>query len=191
MAFVVFIVPGRCGKFIRPPTVIWWRNSKAGRSTRTQFHGDARRAQQLQQQAPGRTFANLLEAIGTNDISVTSLRQHRFRDGTDARHSPSFAARRPGQIKLGLDLQGGCRFWSRWTPTDCPGEQRAGLCRKPPKSCANAWTRLVSRTLIQPAGENRILIQLPDCPSRRKTAPNGRFSGGYLEFRLVHRRATS
>ena len=78
-----------------------------------------------------------------------------------------------GKIKLGLDLQGGTSFLVEMDTNVlfCGHEQHrsssapkspARRCRRPSRCCASALTDFgVAEPIIQSAGGNRILIQLP------------------------------
>ena len=173
-----------------------------GRDLLADFQGKARnkdaafsnivaRAAQLQKELPGRTYGNLKDAIGTNDI--TPYFAHRI--SVKGEKSPSaFVLNRlqreaAGKIKLGLDLQGGTSF--------LVGMDTSKISTNAEKSVvlANAVEVLrkrvdklgVAEPLLQPAGEDRILIQLPglsqsDMDAARKTVEKAAF----LEFRMVH-----
>ncbi len=173
-----------------------------GRDLLADFEGKARnkdaafsnivaRAAQLQKELPGRTYGNLKDAVGTNDI--TPYFAHRI--SVKGEKSPSaFVLNRlqreaAGKIKLGLDLQGGTSF--------LVGMDTSKISTNAEKSVvlANAVEVLrkrvdklgVAEPLLQPAGEDRILIQLPglsqsDMDAARKTVEKAAF----LEFRMVH-----
>ncbi len=173
-----------------------------GRDLLADFEGKARnkdaafsnivaRAAQLQKELPGRTYGNLKDAVGTNDI--TPYFAHRI--SVKGEKSPSaFVLNRlqreaAGKIKLGLDLQGGTSF--------LVGMDTSKISTNAEKSVvlANAVEVLrkrvdklgVAEPLLQPAGDDRILIQLPglsqsDMDAARKTVEKAAF----LEFRMVH-----
>ncbi len=173
-----------------------------GRDLLADFEGKARnkdaafsnivaRAAQLQKELPGRTYGNLKDAVGTNDI--TPYFAHRI--SVKGEKSPSaFVLNRlqreaAGKIKLGLDLQGGTSF--------LVGMDTSKISTNAEKSVviANAVEVLrkrvdklgVAEPLLQPAGEDRILIQLPglsqsDMDAARRTVEKAAF----LEFRMVH-----
>ena len=77
----------------------------------TNFNVIVKSAEAMEQKAPDRTFANLMEAIGTNDIT----RYFPFVN-TKVEAMPTRAIlnriqqESAGKIKLGLDLQGGTEF---------------------------------------------------------------------------------
>lgn len=170
------------------------------------------RVMQLQKERPDRTFGNLQEAIGTNDIT---------------RYFPFFNVKgevRPttailnrlqreaaGRIKLGLDLQGGTSFMVEMntnqlltvesytnkagvleTRTNVVGEaELAGVIEQAVEVLRKRVDKFgVAEPIIQPVGSDRILIQLPglseaDKESAKKTIQKAAF----LEFRLVHERS--
>ncbi|MSU58674.1 MAG: protein translocase subunit SecD [Pedosphaera sp.] len=164
------------------------------------------KARSLRQTSPDRGFANLHEAVGTNDI---------------AKYFPQFEARNEvhptthvlnrlqrevaGKIKLGLDLQGGTSFIiemdtnmlvSVETVTNKLGvlenrtntvavegalEQAVEVLRKRVDSLG------VAEPLIQPAGQNQILIQLPGLSEAERQDARDRIQKvAFLEFRMVH-----
>src|SRR3989442_8148379 len=103
---------------INPPTSRDLIEEFQGRAvnTDTNFTAIIQRASELQQQVqvPGRAFASLLEAIGTNNIT----RYFPFVNAA-AEEDPTLAVLHrlqrdaAGKIKLGLDLQGGVSFLVR------------------------------------------------------------------------------
>src|SRR5471032_2332212 len=128
----------------------------------------------LQQTNSSREFANLQEAIGTNDI------QKYFQgiNAQDQLHPTTYILNQiqrdaAGKIKLGLDLQGGTEFLVEMdtnklvsatddtnkvvTSTDISGaiSQAIEVLRKRVDAFG------VAEPVFQPAGGNRILIQLP------------------------------
>jgi SecD/SecF fusion protein len=155
----------------------------------------------MQTARPDREFANLSDAIGTNDI------QNYF---------PSIAAKNElypttyilnqiqrdasGKIKLGLDLQGGTSFLVEMdtnalakaqdtsdtnhvaNASDVSGalSQAVEVLRKRVDAFG------VAEPVIQPAGGNQILIQLPGLSqSVKESAKEQIQKAAYLEFRLV------
>ncbi len=164
----------------------------------TNFTGIVDRLQPLQQARPEREFANLQEAIGTNNITP----YFPFFDANNKVHPNTFILNQlqrdaSGKIKLGLDLQGGTSFLvemdtnqlvyvedghqqrrarSKRPPT-WPG--RKARCRRRSRCCASAWTRFgVAEPIIQPAGGNRILIQLPGLSEADKESAKAQHSKG-------------
>jgi len=173
-----------------------------GRDLLVEFQGKARnkdatfsnivaRATQLQKDLPGRTFGNLKDAVGTNDL--VPYFSHRITVKGDKNPSAFILNRlqreAAGKIKLGLDLQGGTSF--------LVGMDTSKISTNAEKSVvlANAVEVLrkrvdklgVAEPLLQPSGEDRILIQLPglsqsEMDSARKSVEKAAF----LEFRMVH-----
>ena len=155
------------------------------------------RQQSLQRERPERPFANLAEAVGTNDLT---------------RYFPAFAVKdepnatrailnrlqqqAAGKIKLGLDLQGGTSFLVGIDTNHLAADTNAFLSQSERVSRALAQAAEVLRKrvdrfgvaepVIQPAGSDRILIQLPGLSDADKDNARAQIQkAAYLEFRLV------
>jgi SecD/SecF fusion protein len=166
----------------------------------TNFTAILQRVAVLQQADTNREFANLLDAIGTNDI------QNYFSPAIDAKdqlHPTTYILNQiqreaAGKIKLGLDLQGGTSFLVEMdtnkllaasddtnkvaSTADISGalSQAVEVLRKRVDAFG------VAEPVIQPAGGNRILIQLPGLSEADKnTAKTNIQKAAYLEFRMV------
>jgi SecD/SecF fusion protein len=154
----------------------------------------------LQTARPDREFANLQDAIGTNDIQgyfpfivaknelypTTFILNQIQRDAT-------------GKIKLGIDLQGGTSFLVEMdtnalamrnetdtnhvaNASDVSGalSQAVEVLRKRVDAFG------VAEPVIQPVGDNQILIQLPGLSqSVKESAKEQIQKAAYLEFRMV------
>jgi SecD/SecF fusion protein len=158
--------------------------------------------QKLQKENPERTYANLTDAIGTNDIT----RYFPMYD-VKAEANPNRAVLNrlqrdtAGKIRLGLDLQGGTEFrvqadYSKvLTGTNAAGtnnivsdQQKSGMLSQAVEVLRKRVDKFgVAEPIIQPEGEDRILIQLPGLSEADKeTARETLKKPAYLEFRLVH-----
>ena len=158
----------------------------------TNYTAIVEQAKKLQAANPKRDYRNLREAIGTNDITVYFPQ---FQKEAAAEKDPNaYILKRlqreaAGKIKLGLDLQGGSSFLVEMQTNKLPAnvairsvlENAVEVLRKRVDAFG------VAEPLLQPVGENQILIQMPglsegDMDDVRiaieKTA--------FLEFRLVH-----
>ena len=159
-------------------------------STDTNFTAIVNKALELQKQNSNQAFANLLSAAGTNSLAryFPSLVEE-----TDADQNRGIMNRiqqkAAGRIKLGLDLQGGSSFLVSLDTTKLEKvddkahalEQAVEVLRKRVDGFG------VAEPVIQPAGENRILIQLPGLSeAARASATNQIQKAAFLEFRLVH-----
>jgi SecD/SecF fusion protein len=164
------------------------------------------RLQPLQQARPEREFANLQEAIGTNTIKS----YFPFFDAKNQVHPNTFILNQlqrdaSGKIKLGLDLQGGTSFLvemdtnklvyvqtvtnattgvaettTNMAQTEGALSQAVEVLRKRVDAFG------VAEPIIQPAGGNRILIQLPGLSEAVKAeAQTNIQKSAYLEFRMV------
>lgn len=167
---------------------------------------------QLQQQRPDRSYGNLLEAIGTNDI-----RRYFPFFNVETEPNPTVAIlnrlqrEAAGKIRLGLDLRGGTSFLLEMdtnrlatveTVTNRFGqvETRTNYLSESDVESALAQAVEVLRRrvdkfgvaepVIQPAGKNRILVQLPGLSEAdRQSAQRQLQRAAFLEFRLVHERS--
>jgi SecD/SecF fusion protein len=177
---------------VYPPTsrdLVQEFKSRAGGRDAT-FAGILAQLGPLQQARPDREFANLLEAIGTNDI------QPYFQFVANAKNQPdpnTFILNQlqrdaAGKIKLGLDLQGGTSFLVQMktnnlaNPDDAGGalSQAVEVLRKRIDQFG------VAEPLIQPESGNRILIQLPGLSEAITASARAQITNSaYLEFRLV------
>ena len=149
-------------------------------------------ARELNKTAPQKPFANLLTAIDTNDITAFFP----F-DAKNQTYPNTYILNRlqrevAGKIKLGLDLQGGTSFLmemdlSKLSDTnDVSGalSQAVEVIRKRVDRFG------VAEPIIQPAGDNRILVQLPGLTEDdRARAVANLQKTAYLEFRLAHERS--
>ncbi|MCU0770527.1 MAG: protein translocase subunit SecD [Verrucomicrobia bacterium] len=154
------------------------------------FSGIVTRAESLRQSNPDNAFGNLVEAIGTNDI-----RPYFPQFATSAELRPTAAIlnrlqrQAAGQIKLGLDLQGGTSFLMEMDTNRLANAEE--LQSALPQAVEVLRRRVdvlgVSEPVIQPAGENRILVQLPGLSqSEKEEALRNIQKAAFLEFRLVH-----
>jgi SecD/SecF fusion protein len=194
---------------MNPPTsrdlIAEFRNGAA--PTDTNFTRIMARVDELQKTNATSEYANLREAIGTNDI-----RGYFPWADTKADAEPTqgilnrLQKKASGKIKLGLDLQGGIQFLvSLDTNKMAVAEDPA------PPAGTNATVRVtdadrtravsqavevlrkrvdrfgVAEPVIQPLGQNRIMIQLPGLSESRKADAVEQISkAAYLEFRVVH-----
>jgi SecD/SecF fusion protein len=156
----------------------------------TVFSNIVAQVQVLQKAMPEKPYDNLIEAIGTNDIS---------------RYFPMFEARNEqdptryilnrlqresaGRIRLGLDLQGGTSFLVKMDTStltnaaDTSGElsQAVEVLRKRVDKFG------VAEPVIQPQGGDHILVQLPGLSADdQENAKIAIKKPAYLEFKLVH-----
>src|SRR5436190_2062062 len=162
----------------------------------TNFTAIVTRAQELEKARPTRTYGNIVEAIGTNDIT------RYFPDITLVQNEPRptqailnrLQRNAAGKIKLGLDLQGGTEFVVRLQPpareetNNVPQTQKSLIVDQAVEVLRKRVDRFgVAEPIIQPAGEDRILIQLPGLSeSAIEEARTTIQKAAYLEFRLVH-----
>ncbi|HEV2695467.1 MAG TPA: protein translocase subunit SecD [Verrucomicrobiae bacterium] len=141
------------------------------------------------------TFAVLQEAIGTNDIqkyfpgilASNQLRPNLYILNRLQRDSA-------GKIKLGLDLQGGTAYLVEMNTTNLNGTNTvteaevSGALSQAVEVLRKRIDKFgVAEPVIQPAGNNQILIQLPGLsPADKATAIEQIKKPAFLEFRMVH-----
>jgi len=161
----------------------------------TAYSNIVARARELQKQMPERAFGNLKEAVGTNDIT----RYFPFIDVNGQKDPSGFILNRvqrdaAGKIKLGLDLQGGSSFLVEMD-TSKLDTNKVSRTEGKDVALANAVEVLrkrvdklgVAEPLIQPAGKDRILIQLPGLSqSDLDQAKTNIQKAAFLEIRMVH-----
>jgi SecD/SecF fusion protein len=149
------------------------------------------------EQAPRRAFADLLTAIGTNDITryfpqseyaVTNNEDNPSREVLN-RLQKEIA----GKIRLGLDLQGGTSFLVEMDTNRFAADKTNGAYfqQQALSQAVDVIERRVNKfgvaePMIQPAGNNRILIQLPGLSDADKLRARQTISNvAFLEFKLV------
>jgi SecD/SecF fusion protein len=174
-----------------------------GRDLVQQFTKDARvapndatfsnivfQAREMQKANPDRAFSNLEFAIGTNDI-IGYFPQFDARNET----APTtyilnrLQRKAAGRIKLGLDLQGGTSFLVEMdTSKLADTNEVSGALSQAVEVLRKRVDRFgVAEPVIQPAGETRIMIQLPGLSEDdRARAMTNIQKVAFLEFRLAH-----
>ncbi len=144
---------------------------------------------ELQKANPENEYKNLLDAVGTNDIS------RHFDFDTKGAKDPNVAVlnwiqrKASGKIKLGLDLQGGSSFVVQMETG------KLATNASPQVAVENAVEVLrkrvdkfgVAEPIIQPQGEREILIQMPGLGAAEMERVKVQLQkAAFLEFRLVH-----
>lgn len=155
----------------------------------------------LNEARPDREFGNLQDAIGTNDIQ----RYFPFVTANNQLYRTTYILNQiqrdaSGKIKLGLDLQGGTSFTVEMDTNVLANAQNQNdtnhVAQAPDITGALSQAIEVLRKrvdafgvaepVIQPAGGNRILIQLPGLSqSAEESARIQIQKKAYLEFRMV------
>ncbi|MEP6662572.1 MAG: hypothetical protein ABJC04_02805, partial [Verrucomicrobiota bacterium] len=158
--------------------------------TDTNFTAIVQRAQDLRKKNSTRDFGNLLEAIGTNDIRPY------FSDfDTKAEQNPTRTIlnrvqhNAAGKINLGIDLQGGTSFLVGMDTNNLEkSSDRERILSQALEVLRKRVDKFgVAEPIIQPAGADRILIQLPGLSEDQKETYRHQIeTAAFLEFRLVH-----
>jgi SecD/SecF fusion protein len=162
------------------------------------FTNIAERLQGLDQERPGRIFANLVAAVGTNDIA-RYFPYYAPKDQPNASRAILNRLQKDaaGKIKLGLDLQGGTSFlvgidtnylaadtntFASWSE-----RQREALGQAAEVLRKRVDRFGVAEPIIQPEGQARLRVFLPGLSEGEKqTARTQIQKAAFLEFRMVH-----
>ena len=165
-------------------------------------------ARALQQSDPGRAFANLESAIGTNDVTKFFPHFDASKELYPNRYILNRLQRQAaGKIKLGIDLQGGTSFLLEMdtnalatvtTTTNAEGREISvtnyadadveGALSHAVEVLRKRVDRFgVAEPVIVPVGDNQIEVQLPGLSEAdRESASKQIQRAAFLEFRLVH-----
>jgi SecD/SecF fusion protein len=154
------------------------------------FNAIVKQAQSLEKVQPGRSYENLKEAVGTNDL----VRYFPIYDAKEQLNPKAYILNRlqrdaAGRIRLGLDLQGGIAFTVQM---DTNGLSNASDTGAALSQAVEVLRKRVDRfgvaePLIQPQGNNRILVQLPGLSAAEQQAAQETIKrAAFLEFKLVH-----
>ena len=162
------------------------------------------RAQELDKASPDRGYQSLLIAIGTNDIRAyfptNFVPVSASRNVTNATRAILNRVQRAaaGEFKLGLDLRGGTEFVLEM---DLSGRSNAPALTAGNNYLADQAVEVlrkrvdafgVAEPIIQPAGDNRIVVQLPGLEESAKESAREQIQkAAFLEFRLVDPETTT
>src|SRR5665213_3141372 len=206
-AFIAFLVAWSLWE-MNPPTsrnlIQEFREQADQTKVNTNFTAIVAKAEALERAdpAPQKQFGDLLAAIGTNDIRP----YFPYLDVHNEEHPTytllSMLQRKAAvKIKLGLDLQGGTQFLvslqtNHLTLVQTNGEKTGAVVTEERKRLVSQASEVlrhrvdslgVAEPIIQPSGENHILIQLPGLSQAdQDTARANILRAAYLEFRMVH-----
>jgi SecD/SecF fusion protein len=162
----------------------------------TNFTAIVERARALEKEFPNRIYGNLTLAVGTNDI--TKYFPGIKVQGAEKDHPRQILNKvqknAQGKVKLGLDLQGGTSFLvgvdtSKVTEgTNAITADKKAVLEQAIEVLRSRVDKFgVAEPILQPQGENRILIQLPGLSeSEIESARRQIEKPAFLEFRLVH-----
>ena len=198
---------------IYPPTsrdLVQYFQERAAPGTRdAAFSNIVQQAKSLQAQSPTRSFSNLKDAVGTNSIA----KYFPMFEAKNELYPNTYVLNRlqreaAGKIKLGLDLQGGTSFLVEMdtnrletveTTTNSAGKQVTITNQVAKADLEGALSQAVevlrkrvdrfgvAEPVIQPAGNNQILIQLPGLSEADKESAQKQIQrAAFLEFRMVH-----
>ena len=162
------------------------------------FKAIVAQAETLQSSNSTRAFANLRTAIGTNDIQA----YFPFINASNEIYPTTYILNRlqreaSGKIKLGIDLQGGTSFLVEMDTNklaSAEGTNHVATSADLNNAISQAVEVLrkrvdkfgVAEPVIQSAGDNQILVQLPGLSEADKESAKQQIQkAAYLEFRMV------
>ncbi len=163
----------------------------------TNFNQIIVRLKDLQKARPERTFANLVDAVGTNDLSF----YFPFYDLKGELNPTRAVLNRlqresAGKIRLGLDLQGGTSFLVEMQTNRLEGATNSIIAQEGREQALSQAAEVlrkrvdkfgVAEPVIQPQGNDRILIQLPGLSEADKDGARQSIQqAAFLEFRMVN-----
>ena len=153
------------------------------------FSNIVARAEQLQQVNPVRTYGNLTDAVGTNDLTRYFAIDVKNEKNPNKAIIDRLQKDSSGKIKLGLDLQGGTSFLVGLdTSKLSTNSDRSTVLSKAVEVLRKRVDSLgVAEPLLQPAGADRILIQLPGLTQADMDRAKASIQrAAFLELRMVH-----
>ena len=172
----------------RPVLEVFKEQARGPRDTN--FNAIVQTASDLNNQYPERGFLNLRQAVGTNDITTYfpqwPAKNQKDPNGYVLRKVQEAAA---GKIKLGLDLRGGSSFLVAMDTNQLNrAEEKDTALKNAVEVLRKRVDQLgVAEPVIQEAGEDRILIQLPGLTEAEKDYARQQIEkAAFLEFRMVH-----
>jgi SecD/SecF fusion protein len=189
--FVVFVVVWSVRE-MTPPTS---RNlvdefAVKATATDTNFTAIVAKARELEAKFPERHYGNLVEAIGTNAIASYFPFVKTEGEPNPTRTILNRLQRdAAGRIKLGLDLQGGQSFLVEMDTTKlADGTDAESAITQAVEVLRKRVDKFgVAEPVIQPAGGNRISIQMPGLSEAETESARQQISrAAFLEFRMVH-----
>ncbi|MCS1412107.1 MAG: hypothetical protein M2R45_05310 [Verrucomicrobia subdivision 3 bacterium] len=148
------------------------------------------KAREFEAANPGREYANLLDAVGTTDLTplfpAIDISDADVPNRAILNRLQEEAA---GEIRLGLDLQGGISFLVAMETNKLRADQEktAVLAQAIDVLRSRVDKFGVAEPSLQPVGDDRILIQLPGLSEVDYESARTRLTkAAHLEFRLVH-----
>src|SRR5216684_3528511 len=154
------------------------------------FSNIVAKAQAFEKSMPEKPYDDLLEAVGTNDLT----KYFPFFEAKNEAHPTTYILNRlqreaAGRIRLGLDLQGGSSFLVKMDTNGLarPSEASSALSQAVEVLRKRVDKLGVAEPVIETQGSDRILVQLPGLSAAEQESAIGMIKkAAYLEFKLVH-----
>lgn len=209
LLLIVFVVAWSVTE-MDPPTsrnLITVFEEKGAASKDTNFTAIVEQARKLEQQDTNRVYGSLWDAIGTNDIAQYFPNYVKSQPLNPKRAILNKLQREAsGKIRLGLDLQGGTAFLvgvdvekvemqAQDQGTNQVAFSEVERAHRKNEALSQAVEVLrkrvdrfgVAEPIIQPQGDNRVLIQMPGLSEADREAVRETIQKvAHLEFRIVH-----
>ncbi|HVY69222.1 MAG TPA: protein translocase subunit SecD [Verrucomicrobiae bacterium] len=195
-AFIIFVTLWAISQ-MNPPTnrnLIDEMQAKVEKAD-TNFFAIVKQARDLDAKAPDSTYQNIIKAAGTNELLqyFPSVKIGGEKSGNVAVLN-ALQKSAAGKIRLGLDLQGGTSFLVELelnkadTNKVASTDDRSRVLSQAVEVLRKRVDRFgVAEPILQPVGDNRILIQLPGLSEAEYTTAKSTISKpAFLEFRMVH-----
>jgi SecD/SecF fusion protein len=148
-----------------------------------------KKAQELDKAMPEKPYDNLVEAVGTNDIT----KYFPFYGAKSELHPTTYILNRlqrgaAGRIRLGLDLQGGTSFTMSMQTNSLKGTDVSTAISHAVEVLRKRVDKFgVAEPIIQPEGADQILVQLPGLSAAdQESAKIALTKPAYLTFQMVH-----
>ncbi len=195
-ALVVFLVAWSIYE-LTPPTnrdLIQTFREKAEKPDAT-FTAIVKRAEELRAEdkkagIPDRPYTNIREAVGTTNELAKYFPQVDVKTETDPNRAVLNYVQKEaaGKIHLGLDLRGGSSFVLGMDTSSITNRDKNTALEQAVEVIRKRVDRLgVAEPLIQPAGEDRILVQVPGASEAEREEISAILKKpAFLEFRMVH-----
>ncbi len=152
------------------------------------FQAILAQARELEGKPGSNTFPNLLFAAGTNSLERFFPRVEPATGKDTNRTILNWVQQRSnGQIKLGLDLQGGMSFTVRMDTNALTGDAESAINQAVEILRRRVDSLGVAEPTLQRSGEDRIEIQMPGLSDAEKDEARRRIEKtAFLAFRMVH-----
>ncbi|MEW6305745.1 MAG: protein translocase subunit SecD [Verrucomicrobiota bacterium] len=191
LLFIIFVVSWSLWEMTPPmPRDLLLQFEESAQNKDAAFEAIVQQAKSMQATNVGRAYGNLWDAVGTNDLA-------KYFPFVNLQNEPNpkrailnrIQKDASGQIKFGLDLQGGTAFTMELdlTKLEDPTQKERVIGEAVVVLSKRVDKFGVAEPVIQPSGDNRIEVQMPGLAASDVDEVVKILSKpAFLEFRLVH-----